>query len=252
MSLPWFRMYAEAVDDEKLRLLAFEDRWHFVALLCLKAMGTLDSGAPLLERRIALKLGLSHAPVTSNGCDSHASTPITELKRRLIDVGLIDRNWQPLKWGKRQFNSDHSAAERKRKQRDRELNRDSHMDVTPQDCDSHTPEQNRTDTEQNRADKSARSSRLPDDFVLTPERRQIAEQERVPPERTFASFCDYWRGVPGNRGRKLDWEGTWRNWCRKEGDSIKQRGSRSTPGRGSYDEAMAALDALPDVPGDES
>jgi hypothetical protein len=48
-------MYAEAVDDEKLRLLAFEDRWHFVALLCLKSLGTLDSDAPFLERRIALK-----------------------------------------------------------------------------------------------------------------------------------------------------------------------------------------------------
>jgi hypothetical protein len=95
MSAPrqWFRMYAEAVDDDKLRLLAFEDRWHFVALLCLKASGTIDSDAPHLERRIAVKLGLQ-------------LPQLDELKRRLMDVTLIDDNWQPIKWGERQYESE--------------------------------------------------------------------------------------------------------------------------------------------------
>ena len=43
MKLPWFRLYAEAIDDEKLRLLAFEDRWHFIALMCCMGQGILDS-----------------------------------------------------------------------------------------------------------------------------------------------------------------------------------------------------------------
>ena len=62
-SLPWFRAYTEMVDDEKLRLLAFEDRWHFVALLCLKATGLLDKeqNAALLARKVALKMGLTLA-----------------------------------------------------------------------------------------------------------------------------------------------------------------------------------------------
>ncbi|EXU79084.1 hypothetical protein AX13_08315 [Comamonas aquatica DA1877] len=42
--LPWFRVYTRMVDDDKLKLLAFEDRWHFVALLCLKGEGLLDRG----------------------------------------------------------------------------------------------------------------------------------------------------------------------------------------------------------------
>ena len=58
--LPWFRMYSEAVDDEKLRLLAFEDRWHFVAILCCKAKGIFDEpNSEMLRRKVALKLGLS-------------------------------------------------------------------------------------------------------------------------------------------------------------------------------------------------
>jgi len=52
----WFRAYADMVDDEKLRLLAFEDRWHFVALLCCKRAGLLDNGDPhdLLCRKVAV------------------------------------------------------------------------------------------------------------------------------------------------------------------------------------------------------
>jgi hypothetical protein len=29
------------------------------------------------------------------------------------------------------------------------------------------------------------------------------------------TFRDHWIAQPGQRGRKADWEATWRNWCRK-------------------------------------
>ena len=60
-ALPWLRLYTETIDDEKLGLLAFEDRWHFVALLCLKGQGILDKGYDknLLVRAAAMKLGLT-------------------------------------------------------------------------------------------------------------------------------------------------------------------------------------------------
>src|SRR5690606_26992382 len=85
-------------------LLSFEDRWHFIAVLCLKSKGILDDGAPHLERRVAVKLGLQ---IEDAG----------EAKRRLMDVGLIDEKWQPLAWGKRQYVSDHSGAERMKRHR---------------------------------------------------------------------------------------------------------------------------------------
>lgn len=217
MSQMWFRMYAEAVDDEKLRLLAFEDRWHYVAILCLKSLGTLDSDAPFLERRLALKLGVQPAQ-------------LDEVKRRLIEVNLIDDGWQPVAWARRQFRSDHDAAERKKKQR----NRDRLKDVTTPDCDSHnhvtTPEQNRAEQKQSRK----RATRLPDDFGLTAERKKAADAEGLDPIRTLAKFCDYWRGVGGTRGCKLDWEGTWRNWCRTE----RERNPGAKPLGGNYANAF--------------
>lgn len=107
-AITWFRMYAESVDDEKLRLLAFEDRWHFFALLCCKAQGVLDHADPLMRRKVALKLGL-------------AARELDEVSRRLAEVGLIDaETLEPHAWDKRQFRSDQdsTAAERQRRYRE--------------------------------------------------------------------------------------------------------------------------------------
>ena len=106
----WFRMYSEAVDDDKLRLLAFEDRWHFVAILCCKTQGVLDCHPETLERRVAVKLGLQLRDAD-------------EVKRRLMEVDLIDDNWQPVNWDKRQPTSDGDPTNSERQRRFREKKR---------------------------------------------------------------------------------------------------------------------------------
>ena len=143
-NLPWFRFYVEAVDDEKLRLLAFEDRWHFVALLCCKGNGILDADQTdeLMRRKVALKLGLS-------------VRELDEVSRRLSEVGLLDNDTlQPISWDERQMRSD-SSAERVRafrekkktqqKQGNSKLKRDCNVTVTAQDKDTDTD----TDTDKN-------------------------------------------------------------------------------------------------------
>jgi hypothetical protein len=40
--LKWFRLHTNSVDNVKLRMLAFEDRWHYIAICCLKADGLLE------------------------------------------------------------------------------------------------------------------------------------------------------------------------------------------------------------------
>lgn len=69
-----------------------------------------------------------------------------------------------------------------------------------------------------RAARSVLATRLPDDFGLTPERRAIAETEKADPDREFAQFTDHFRSAPGVKGRKNDWDATWRNWCRRSPD----------------------------------
>jgi hypothetical protein len=115
-------MYTEFSSDPKVQILAFEDQRHYVMSLCLKGRGILDaeySTDRLRSLVIAKALGLD--PIAC-----------AEANRRLVEAGLVDEKWQPLKWSKRQYTSDHDAAERKRRQRQRErvtgMSRDSHAD----------------------------------------------------------------------------------------------------------------------------
>lgn len=136
MSNPWFRAYSEMVDDEKLRLLAFEDRWHFVALLCCKNNGILESNDALMRRKVAVKLGLD-------------LRELDEVARRLSEVGLIDQETlQPLKWKERQFQSD-SSKERVRKFREKIKKQDCNdkeryrnVTVTAQEADTESETEN--------------------------------------------------------------------------------------------------------------
>lgn len=73
-----------------------------------------------------------------------------------------------------------------------------------------------------RPSETASGSRLPKDWVL-PEtwaaeaKRILAELNRpdisIPLEAD--KFRDHWAAQPGQKGRKSDWPGTWRNWVRK-------------------------------------
>lgn len=104
-SLPWFRLYTEIVDDEKVRLLAFEDRWHFVALMCCKGKGLLAGDGPLTRRKVAVKLGLD-------------VRELGEVARRLGEVGLIDpETLEPTAWDRRQFLSDQDPTRNERQRR---------------------------------------------------------------------------------------------------------------------------------------
>lgn len=237
--LPWFRTYTRMVDDDKLKLLAFEDRWHFVALLCLKGEGLLDKGdAPsLLMRKVAVKLGLD---VRS----------LEEVARRLAEVGLIDQaTLQPMKWDGLQMRSDTdtTAADRKKRQRERAKEakaalsngfEGSHEDVTGESRVTGT-DVTRTDID---IDTDTKVDKTEEELVpvggpgVPPAPRQMPKKaERLSPTWTLRKawgdwalaerpdltqddvrkqaemFRDHWVAKSGKDATKLDWEATWRN-----------------------------------------
>jgi len=65
------------------------------------------------------------------------------------------------------------------------------------------------------AGKSRRGSRIPDSFAVTEEHREFARKYKLPsPDLQIDEFRDNWRSQAGNRGVKLDWDATFRNWLR--------------------------------------
>jgi len=68
----------------------------------------------------------------------------------------------------------------------------------------------------NNQDKKTLGKRLANDFSFPLEWAQFCKQERpdLQPLRTFEQFKDYWVAQPGQKGVKLDWDATWRNWVR--------------------------------------
>ena len=160
--MPWFRMYTESVDDEKLRLLAFEDRWHFVALLCCKGQGILDDAGPLLRRKIAVKLGLD-------------LRTLDDVARRLAEVGLLDRETlQPTAWDARQMRSD-SSAERVRAYRER-MKRGGNVTVTAQEKEAEKEAEKEEEKEREEEEKRKEAQKSAD----APPPRTVKLDQAIP------------------------------------------------------------------------
>lgn len=103
----------------------------------------------------------------------------------------------------------------------------------PFDFDSdprtHNPEPStyveRSSTASRKRSASTTGTRLPDDWTPSPD--LIAWSQSEAPDLdlhdTLARFHDYWHGVAGAKGRKADWDATWRNWVRRAADDARNR-----------------------------
>lgn len=116
------------------------------------------------------------------------------------------------------------AIEREEKRRNRK--RSQHEPCTNREPGVNEPPPNQEPLTINqeprtREKKTASGSRLPADWSIPD--GWIAEAKKIRPEwhdqhvlRVADQFKDYWTDQPGQKGVKVSWIGTWRNWCRKE------------------------------------
>lgn len=85
-----------------------------------------------------------------------------------------------------------------------------------------TPDSNeelRKDKDKDKSDARQRAdagTRIPLPFEITGELREWAKVKapNVNLDEATAEFVDYWKGVPGAKGKKADWIATWRNRMR--------------------------------------
>jgi len=68
----------------------------------------------------------------------------------------------------------------------------------------------------NNQEKKTLGKRLANDFLFPKEWEEFCQQTRpeLSPTQTFEKFKDYWIAQAGQKGVKLDWFATWRNWVR--------------------------------------
>lgn len=194
MANPWFRLYSEFAHDPKIQMLPEAMQRRYVMLLCLRCSETLET---LHETEIAFQLRLDEAQ-------------LLETKQLFISKNFIDKHWKILNWDKRQFVSDSSTMRvaRHRQKKKQASNADETLPKQPSNAID-------TDTDK-KQNKNKLGSRLAQDWVLMKSWGDWAQQERpeLDVRKVADQFKDYWIAQPGQKGTKLDWEATWRNWVR--------------------------------------
>lgn len=89
-----------------------------------------------------------------------------------------------------------------------------------------------------------RATRLSPEWEPDEECRAFAVSLDLDPSAILAQFRDYWLAKPRD-ATKLDWNATWRSWCRKDAERREERGGRGgqRPGSGGL---LAAASAVAD------
>jgi hypothetical protein len=92
-------------------------------------------------------------------------------------------------------------------------------------------EEKRNSSSTKKREPATRGSRLSPDWL--PSAASVAKAKTDAPDVDVRSehpvFVDYWIAQPGQRGVKVDWEATWRNWMRrKQGDRKVSTPTRQT------------------------
>lgn len=192
----WFRLYDEVLDDPKVQQLSPHLFKIWINLLCLASKH--DGVFPSLPH-VSFALRLS---------ESETESAFHELKKcGLIDVSKT--GCKPHSWEKRQYKSD-TSTDRVKRFRERSKT----VTVTPPDTETDT------DTETDKkpplippSKRGTRGTRLAFDWKPSSDLNQDQFE--------LARFRDYWIAQPGQRGVKMDWDATWRNWLRKAGKPVQ-------------------------------
>jgi uncharacterized protein YdaU (DUF1376 family) len=82
--------------------------------------------------------------------------------------------------------------------------------MVSKDNPNHKPLTNNQDKKEQRGSRLAKDLIIPIDWLIFCKK----ERPELEPSTTFERFKDYWIAQAGQKGVKLDWFATWRNWVR--------------------------------------
>jgi hypothetical protein len=233
----WWRAYNEAVNDPKLQLISDSLFRAWFNLMCIASA---NDGALPASAALAFTLRVKPEKVGLILTQLHAA-------------GLIDKTetgFAPHNWNGRQYKSDkvdETAAERMARYRERKRNERNAAvtDTAPREQITETE----TETEKKVESARKRGARLAPDWKPSTEDGNEACRKLggpIPASQELLKFHDYWKAQPGQRGTKLDWDATWRNWIRNARGSQNNGKTEDNPRAGSLigaiDRRLATLE----------
>lgn len=270
--IDWFRWHHGSVTDPKFQLVARKANARLGDVIAVWAF-ILEAASASDERGTFGDLDFESIDCLLGADDGTAARIVEAMGNRGILEGTRVSSWE-----KRQpKREDETAAERKRRQRERDHEAEiasrvtvsasrgvtqSHAeiddchaesrDVThghdrgekrreekikPQGLTSNLPHRGEVDSPQTPAPRATRFG-----LDSLPEDWAVfcqTERPDLDPGGTFLRFSDFWRAKAGKDGRKLDWFATWRNWVRSE---------RAPPRSASTGISQSLLDSIRNDP----
>jgi hypothetical protein len=230
MANPWFRLWTDMVNDPKWRTIARKSGQKIGDVIAV-ALHMMTCASNATERG-HIEGWNDEDVATALDIDTEQVEAIREAMQGRVLDGEYLTGWekrQPLR-----EREDDTAADRKRRQREREAAEANH--VTPCHAASHqeTPREEEIQRREEKKEpkskaESATASRLPADWEPSAEEVAfcVAERPDLIASEVAMRFRDYWIAQPGAKGRKTDWPATWRNWVRNE--RVKPA-ARASPG----------------------
>jgi len=77
--------------------------------------------------------------------------------------------------------------------------------------------------------QKARATRLPQEFTPSESHEAIASERHLSLSGELAAFRDHFTAAPGQKGVKLDWDATFRNWLRNSRSVVPNGFKKSEP-----------------------
>lgn len=133
---------------------------------------------------------------------------------------------------RRKFATERQRRARERAAGDRDVSA-SHALVTRDTRVSHVADSDSDRDKEERVSsrkRADRATRIADGWTPRPEPdlvQAVGGQRQA--DRELDRFRDYWTAQPGAKGRKVDWQATWRNWLRRAADNRRTSGSTDPP-----------------------
>lgn len=241
--LPWSKFFwSDWESDQGLRLCSLAAQGLWMRMLCVCAKGDprgylAINGKPLDSTGVARLCGISAEEAES-------------LMEELDLNGVFSRDRRGWIYNRRMMKDAKKSATGKKFAKKRWSQADDNKDKKSQPNGvpiggptTQKPEaRSQREKEEPNGSSKKRGTRLSLDWKLPKAWGDWAISEgmdEVSVRREADRFRDYWLGVAGSKGVKLDWEATWRNWVRKSIDDMKSASPKPSSAKRSAGDEKA-------------